>query len=232
MAWTRLSSCKKLWLPHLQQTVRLSSTLKHEGIVVTVTKNPQPKIHERVASPTEIEFGKHFSDHMLLCRWNKEDGWDKPRIEPYRDVPLPLSMNCLHYATTCFEGLKAYHGVDGKIRLFRPMENMLRLSRSAVASSLPEFDKEAFLECIKDLVRLDKDWVPKMDNCSLYIRPTFIGSEPAIGVQASSEALLYCLTGPAGPYFKSGTFNPVSLYADPMFIRAWPGGVGNSKMGG
>lgn len=74
-------------------------TLQHEGIVVTVTKDPKPKIHENVKTPSDIAFGKHFSDHMLLCHWSKEQGWEKPRIQPYQDIPMSLSMSALHYAT-------------------------------------------------------------------------------------------------------------------------------------
>eukprot|EP00731_Ephydatia_muelleri_P007044 Em0003g1292a len=101
-----------------------------------------------------------------------------------------------------------------------------------------EFDGAEFLECIKDLIRLDKDWVPKAKDCSLYLRPTFIGTQPFIGVNASQSALLYCIMCPVGPYFKknkddpSSIFSPVSLYADPKYIRAWPGGVGDTKIGG
>jgi branched-chain amino acid aminotransferase len=173
---------------------------------------------------------------MLLVNWAKVDGWDVPKIVPYGNLSLSPALSALHYSTECFEGLKAFKGVDGKVRLFRPMENMKRLSRSAVAASLPEFDNEGFLECIKDLVRVDREWVPtptdKIKHPSLYIRPTFIGTEPFLGVREPHSALLYCITSPVGPYFTTGTFNPVSLYADPAFIRAWPGGVGESKMGG
>jgi len=217
------------------QVVRCaSSILKQKGITIEVTHtdNPKPKIHEQVDDPAKIEFGKHFSDHMLLINWTKEGGWESPKITPFQNLSLSPGLSALHYATECFEGLKAFHGVDGKIRLFRPMENLKRLTNSAIAASLPEFDKEVFLECIKDLVRVDREWVPKAKDTSLYVRPTFIGTEPTIGVRASEKALLYCITCPVGPYFSTGTFTPISLYADPAFIRAWPGGAGECKMGG
>lgn len=210
---------------------RSLSTLKHEGIEVALTQNPRPK-----SDVKDLKFGSEFSDHMLLCNWTNEKGWDVPKIVPYGNLSLSPALSALHYSTECFEGLKAYKGVDGKVRLFRPMENMKRLSRSAVAASLPAFDNDAFLECIKDLVRIDREWVPApsddIKHPSLYVRPAFIGTEPFLGVREPHSALLYCITCPVGPYFASGTFNPVSLYADPKFIRAWPGGAGETKMGG
>ncbi|XP_064399610.1 branched-chain-amino-acid aminotransferase-like [Halichondria panicea] len=230
---SKLSSLHKI----LQKTVLINgvrsvSGLKNEGIEVTLTKNPMPKIHEQVKSPNDIVFGKNFSDHMLIASWTKEEGWMKPKIVPYGNLSLSPALSALHYSTECFEGLKAFYGVDGKIRLFRPLENMKRMNSSAAAASLPEFDGAEYLECIKDLLRVDKDWVPKMDGCSLYIRPTFIGTEASVGVKPSNSAMLYTICGPAGPYFSGGAFNPVSLYADPKYVRAWPGGVGAFKMGG
>jgi branched-chain amino acid aminotransferase len=215
----------------LLTSLRSVSTFKHEGIEVSLTQDPRPKTRVE-----DLTFGAEYSDHMLSVNWTKIDGWDTPKIVPYGNLSLSPALSALHYSTECFEGMKAFKGVDGRVRLFRPMENMKRLSRSAVAASLPEFDKEGFLECIKDIVRVDSDWVPQptktIKHPSLYIRPTFIGTEPFLGVREPHSALLYCITSPVGPYFKTGTFQPVSLYADPAFIRAWPGGVGESKMGG
>ncbi|XP_007966124.3 branched-chain-amino-acid aminotransferase, cytosolic isoform X4 [Chlorocebus sabaeus] len=131
-----------------------------------------------------------------------------------------------------FEGLKAFRGVDNKIRLFRPNLNMNRMYRSAVRATLPVFDKEELLECIQQLVKLDQEWVPYSTSASLYIRPTFIGTEPSLGVKKPTKALLFVLLSPVGPYFSSGTFNPVSLWADPKYVRAWEGGTGDCKMGG
>ncbi|XP_060758223.1 branched-chain-amino-acid aminotransferase, mitochondrial isoform X2 [Neoarius graeffei] len=132
---------------------------------------------------------------------------------------------------TLFEGMKAFRGVDNQIRLFRPMLNMERMYRSAERCCLPVFDKGELLECIKKLIELDQEWVPYSTDASLYIRPTFIGVEPSLGVSRSSRALLFVIVGPVGPYFATGAFNPVSLLADPRFVRACRGGVGAYKMG-
>uniref|UniRef100_A0A670XSR0 Branched-chain-amino-acid aminotransferase n=1 Tax=Pseudonaja textilis TaxID=8673 RepID=A0A670XSR0_PSETE len=131
-----------------------------------------------------------------------------------------------------FEGMKAYRGVDGKIRLFRPRLNMDRMLRSAARATLPGFDKEELLQCIQKLVEVEKEWVPYSTSASLYIRPTLIGTEPSLGVKKPSRAILYVILSPVGPYFTSGTFNPVSLWADPKYVRAWKGGTGDCKLGG
>ncbi|XP_077871193.1 branched-chain-amino-acid aminotransferase, cytosolic isoform X3 [Ictidomys tridecemlineatus] len=131
-----------------------------------------------------------------------------------------------------FEGLKAFRGVDNKIRLFRPELNMERMCKSAMRATLPVFDKEELLECIQQLVQLDQEWVPYSTSASLYIRPTFIGTEPSLGVKKPTKALLFVILSPVGPYFSSGTFNPVSLWANPKYVRAWKGGTGDCKMGG
>ncbi|XP_066426102.1 branched-chain-amino-acid aminotransferase, cytosolic-like isoform X2 [Molothrus aeneus] len=130
-----------------------------------------------------------------------------------------------------FEGLKAFRGDDDKIRLFRPELNMERMKRSARRVCLPEFDGQELLECIRALVRLEGRWVPRDPQSSLYIRPTFIGTEPTLGVAPPGRALLFVLLCPVGPYF-SGGFGPIRLLADPQHVRAWPGGAGHCKLGG
>nr|XP_033816011.1 branched-chain-amino-acid aminotransferase, mitochondrial isoform X2 [Geotrypetes seraphini] len=169
---------------------------------------------------------------MLTVDWNEERGWGKPHIKPFQNLSLHPASSALHYSVELFEGMKAFRGEDSKIRLFRPMLNMERMLRTALRSSLPSFDKAELLECIRKLVEVDQDWVPHSTDASLYIRPTFIGTEPTLGVHKPGHALLYVITGPVGPYFSTGSFNPVSLFADPRFVRSWLGGVGDCKMGG
>lgn len=135
----------------------------------------------------------------------------------------------LHYPQL-FEGMKAYRGVDGRIRLFRPDMNMKRLLRGAKRAMLPTFDPEEFTECLKRLIKLEQEWIPHSETSSLYVRPTFIGTDPSLGVALSNNAQLFVILCPVGPYFATG-FKPVSLYADPKYVRAWPGGSGDSKLG-
>jgi len=178
----------------------------------------------------QLAFGKVFTDHMLTIDWTKDGGWQAPQIKPFADFQLHPGAKVLHYAQELFEGMKAYRGVDGKIRLFRPMHNMARMNLTASRACLPAFDGHEFLECIRKLVVLDSDWVPHDTSSSLYIRPTMIGMEPTLGVAPADEARLFVLLCPVGPYYSTG-FKPVNLLADPSYVRAWPGGCGYTKMG-
>lgn len=182
--------------------------------------------------PSSLVFGKQFSDHMLTIEWSESGGWEAPRIKPFQNLSLHPASSALHYSIELFEGMKAFRGVDNRIRLFRPMLNMERMHRSADRSCLPLFDKVELLECIRKLVEVDQEWVPYSLDASLYIRPTFIGTEPSLGVSLAKHAMIFVIVGPVGPYFATGSFNPVSLLADPAFVRAWKGGVGAFKMGG
>ncbi|XP_029420819.1 branched-chain-amino-acid aminotransferase, cytosolic isoform X3 [Nannospalax galili] len=201
--------------------------LKAKDLIIT----PATILKEK-PDPSSLVFGTVFTDHMLTVAWSSESGWEKPHIKPFENLSLHPAASALHYAVELFEGLKAFRGVDNKIRLFRPDLNMHRMCRSAVRSTLPVFDQEELLECIQQLVRLDQEWVPHSTSASLYIRPTFIGTEPSLGVKKPTKALLFVILSPVGPYFSSGTFNPVSLWADLKYVRAWEGGTGDCKMGG
>uniref|UniRef100_A0A8C9WA12 Branched-chain-amino-acid aminotransferase n=1 Tax=Scleropages formosus TaxID=113540 RepID=A0A8C9WA12_SCLFO len=195
-------------------------TVEHSG-----TSKPKP-------DPSSLVFGKHFSDHMLTVHWSQQEGWGAPQITPFQNLSLHPASSALHYSIELFEGMKAFRGDDKHVRLFRPMLNMERMHRSAERSCLPLFDKAELLECIRRLVELDQEWVPYSCDASLYIRPTFIGTEPSLGVSRACHALLFVIVGPVGPYFATGSFNPVSLLADPKYVRAWRGGVGEFKIGG
>nr|CAG4643916.1 EOG090X051P [Lepidurus arcticus] len=179
---------------------------------------------------SKLVFGKFYTDHMFEVAWEDKSGWGKPLISPLHNLPLHPGAKVLHYATELFEGMKAYRGVDGRIRLFRPDCNMERLLMTAKRASLPTFNSEEMIRCIKKLIQVDQEWVPHSESSSLYIRPTLIGTEPTLGVATPNSALLYVLLCPVGPYFASG-FKPISLMADPQYVRAWPGGCGDAKMG-
>uniref|UniRef100_A0A8D0DKR2 Branched-chain-amino-acid aminotransferase n=1 Tax=Salvator merianae TaxID=96440 RepID=A0A8D0DKR2_SALMN len=205
----------------------LSTTFKASDLQIELNKHPKPK-----PDPGNLIFGKYFTDHMLTVEWSREKGWGKPHIKPFQNLSLHPASSALHYSVEVFEGMKAFRGPDKRIWLFRPMLNMERMIRSSQRFCLPAFNKSELLECIRQLIRIDQDWVPHSDAASLYIRPIFIGTEPSLGVARSSRALLFVILGPVGPYFATGSFNPISLLADPRFVRAWIGGVGESKAGG
>ncbi|KAF5314092.1 hypothetical protein D9611_006913 [Ephemerocybe angulata] len=176
--------------------------------------------------PSRVE----VTDHMLTIPWNVVSGWGVPKIQPYGPLALDPSCTVLHYAQTIFEGMKAYRHDNGKVTLFRPDMNMKRMNTSAARIALPTFDGEALLEIIKQLIRIDKDWIPKEPGHSLYVRPTLIGTQKAVGVGPPSDALLFVILSPVGPYYPKG-FKPVSLYGTTEYVRATPGGTGAFKLG-
>ncbi|CAE6532050.1 unnamed protein product [Rhizoctonia solani] len=155
---------------------------------------------------------------------NPETGWSVPVIKPY--APLELDPAVSLY----FEGMKAFADPSGRPRLFRPDLNMRRMSTSADRVALPHFDENELLKLIKKLVQHEAQWIPKIQGYSLYIRPTMIGTRPAIGVAASTHACLYVICSPTGPYFPTG-YKPVSLWAEQDAVRSWPGGTGAYKLG-
>lgn len=192
-----------------------------------IVRNTKPGVPPPSAS---LKFGHTFTDHMLTIPWNVVSGWGTPKIEPYGPLLLEPSCTVLHYAQTIFEGMKAYRHDDGKVTLFRPDMNMKRMNTSAARIALPTFNGEALLETIKQLIRLDKDWIPKEPGHSLYVRPTLIGTQKAVGVGPPSDALLFVILSPVGPYYPKG-FKPVSLYGTTEYVRAMPGGTGAYKLG-
>ncbi|XP_021114749.1 branched-chain-amino-acid aminotransferase, cytosolic isoform X4 [Heterocephalus glaber] len=202
-------------------------TFKAKDLIITPSTSFKAK-----PDPNNLVFGTVFTDHMLTVEWSSEFGWEKPHIKPFQNLSLHPASSTLHYAVELFEGLKAYRGHDNKIRLFRPDLNMDRMYRSAVRATLPVFDKEELLQCIQQLVSLDKEWVPYSTAASLYIRPTLIGTEHSLGIKKPSKALLFVILSPVGPYFSSGSFKPVTLWATTQYVRAWQGGTGDCKMGG
>ena len=183
--------------------------------------------------PATLKFGHHFTPHMLTIKWNLSSGWSTPLIHPLQNFSLHPAAKGIHYALQLFEGQKAYRGVDGKVRMFRPEMNMKRMISSAARSFFPTFDSEQLIDCISQLICLDENFVfPASTNTCLYIRPSMLGTEATLGVDASSEGLLYVLLSPVGSYFSAGNSIPaVSLMANPEYVRAWPGGTGDRKLG-
>lgn len=179
----------------------------------------------------DMAFGKYFTDHMLKVPYHRRlGGWQKPEITPMETLNLHPAAKVFHYAVELFEGMKAYRGVDGRIRLFRPDMNMARMNVTAFRSGLPTFDGDQLIKAMSRLIEIDSEWVPHTESASLYIRPTLIGIEPTLGVASSDSALLYTILSPVGSYFKPGA-GGLKLYANPNYTRAWHGGVGDRKVG-
>jgi len=207
-------------------TTASANTFKFDDLKIELSKT-DPNLPK---DTSELKFGHDFTDHMLTIEWSANNGWEKPEIAKLKNLEIHPAAKVLHYSIEIFEGMKAYYGADGKYRLFRPDLNMNRFHKSTLRSALPDFDKGELLKIIKKFVEIEKDWIPKCTSASLYLRPTFIGTEPTLGVSATNKALLYVLASPTGPYFPTG-FKPISLLADPKYVRAFPGGAGNVKVG-
>jgi branched-chain amino acid aminotransferase len=149
-------------------------------------------------------------------------------------ISFLLTIIYFELGLQCFEGLKAYKALtDDSIRLFRPDKNMERLSNSMERLDMPgaDFDPQEMIKCISELVLLDKEWIPYGEGYSLYVRPTCIATHKFLGLAPPDSLLMYVITSPVGPYYKSG-FDPIRLTADTSYVRAWPGGTGNAKVGG
>ncbi|KAG8756849.1 hypothetical protein FRC14_002603 [Serendipita sp. 396] len=185
--------------------------------------------------PADMVFGETKTDHMLIVKYDPDSGWGAPRIQPYQNLELDPASHCLHYSSNLFEGMKAYLGPDGTPLLFRPGLNAARMARSAERLALPVPDPDALVILIKKLVSLERRWIPKAPGYSLYVRPTLIGTRPAMGVVASLHATLFIIVSPTGPFFKqsgaSTGVKPISLYAAHDLVRSWPGGTGAYKLG-
>ncbi|MGE5598957.1 MAG: branched-chain amino acid aminotransferase [Bacteroidota bacterium] len=186
---------------------------------------------KQLVNPADLGFGKYYADRMLTRSYHAGRGWAEARIVPYQALPLDPAARALHYAQEIFEGLKAYAAEDGRILLFRPEENARRMNRSAERMCMPTMPEEDFLACLEALIKAEKRWIPRAAGTSLYIRPTMIGHEAALGVHPSSEYLFYIVLSPVGAYFKEG-FKPIRLYVEDTYVRAAVGGVGEAKTGG
>jgi len=195
-------------------------------ISITTAEQLKPKPDD-----TQLGFGNIFTDHMFNMDYNPDKGWHDARIEPYAPQSLDPSTMFLHYGQGAFEGLKAYRTDSGSIQLFRPMDNFRRLNRSCRLLCMPELDVDAALESLKQLLRLEKDWVPRATETSLYIRPTLIATDPFLGVRASHTYRYFVILSPVGAYYPEG-FNPVKIMVSKDHVRAVRGGVGEAKTPG
>ncbi len=178
----------------------------------------------------ELVFGKTFTDHMFFMEY-KDEKWSDPKIIPYQSFEMDPATAVFHYGQEIFEGMKAFRHPDDTIHLFRPYENAERFNLSADRMSMVKINKDLFVTAIKELIRVDNEWAPRAPGTTLYIRPTMIASEVALGVHPSLEYYFYIILAPVGPYFKEG-FKPTKAYVANANVRAAPGGTGEAKTGG
>lgn len=174
-----------------------------------------------------LPFGKVFSDHMLLATY-ENGNWSRGSIRPYGDISASPAMSSIHYGQSIFEGLKAFKSESNDVLIFRPEQNWERINKSAARLCMPSIPMELFLDGMKQLVDLDRNWVPTDNDCSLYIRPFMFATDPFLGVKPSDSYTFMIITSPVGPYYSK----PLHLKVETEYTRAALGGVGFAKAAG
>lgn len=174
-----------------------------------------------------IVFGRIFTDHMLVADYADGD-WTDVKIVPFQNLSLSPATTALHYGQEIFEGLKAYRGKDGKVYLFRPYENLKRMNRSAHRMAMPEIPEEIFIEGIRRVVEIDKNWIPDSPGCSLYIRPFMIATDEYVGIKVADNYKFIAFCSPVTSYYAE----PIKVKIEPFYVRASEGGTGEAKCAG
>ncbi|GAB1447565.1 MAG: branched-chain amino acid aminotransferase [Bacteroidia bacterium] len=195
------------------------------AISIKINKTTQSRINQ--CDFENIEFGKIFSDHMF--RVDFTDGkWGDPEILPYGPIPMAPSISAIHYGQAIFEGMKAFKSAEGKPLLFRPMDNIKRLNESAVRMGMPEIPEELFMEGLKQLVSLDRDWIPTKEGSALYIRPFMFATDDFVGVRPSNNYSFIIFGCPVNSYYPK----PINVLVEEKFVRASDGMAGFAKAAG
>tara|TARA_R110001592_G_scaffold243783_1_gene504981 strand:+ start:223741 stop:224787 length:1047 start_codon:yes stop_codon:yes gene_type:complete len=190
-----------------------------------ITKTSKSRINE--VDFSNLVFGTQFSDHMLVAEYSNGK-WSEPEIKPFGPMSFTPAMHTLHYGQAIFEGQKAYYMEDGSIGIFRPDANAKRLNHSAKRMFMPEFPEDLFMEGIKALVDIDREWVPKEKDHSLYLRPFMFGSSEFVAARPSEKYIFCILTSPVGPYYAGN----VKVKVEETYTRSATGGVGSTKCAG
>ena len=176
---------------------------------------------------SNIQFGKLYSDHMYIADFY--DGkWHDPRIVPYGNIEITPANQALHYGVSVFEGMKAYKTADGSSVLFRPLDNWRRLNRSADRLCMVNVPEEIFMEGIKELLKIDHEWIPNAPNTAMYVRPFLFAKEEYIGIKVPDSYRFMIITSPVGAYYSK----PVKVKVEMEFARAVKGGTGFAKAAG
>ena len=196
---------------------------------IKIVKTEHPK--QKPQDESKLGFGKIFSDHMFVMDYTAGEGWHDARVVPYGPWEMDPATTVFHYAQEIFEGMKAYRTAEGKIQLFRPDCNANRFNDSADRLGMPPIPPEDFVQAVKALVDVDRDWVPHTDGASLYIRPFIFANDVGLGVHASKHYIFCIIAAPSGAYYAEG-INPVRIYVEDEYIRAAPGLTGFTKCGG
>jgi branched-chain amino acid aminotransferase len=193
------------------------------SIRIDKTTSPRPR-----PAAADLGFGKHFTDHVFFMDWTAGRGWHDPRVAPYAPIALDPAAAALHYGQEMFEGLKAFRMASGDLHLFRLDAHVARMGRGAPRLCMPAPDPELMAAGIREVVRVDRDWVPSEPGTALYIRPTLIATEAFLGVRPSNKYLFFVILSPVGSYYGGG-MRPVKIWIERGQTRAAPGGLGGVK---
>lgn len=174
-----------------------------------------------------IPFGREFADHCFIADYENGE-WGNFRIQPYGKMMFTPAMLALHYGQTIFEGMKAYRNDNNEVMMFRPMDNFARLNRSAKRMCMPTIPESLMMDALKELINIDKEWVPQRKDSSLYIRPFMFATDEFIGVKPSEKYRCIMFTCPVGPYYST----PLKVMVESHYTRAPKGGTGSAKNGG
>lgn len=178
-----------------------------------------------------LGFGYVPTDYNVRCYY-RDGKWGEIEISSSETIEMHIAATCLHYGQEIFEGLKAFRGKDGKVRVFRPMENCRRIQDSARGIMMEPITDEKFMEMVEMAVKLNERFIPPYGSgASLYIRPVEVGMTARVGVKPADEYCFIILVTPVGPYFKSG-FKPTNICIMREFDRVAPRGTGRWKVGG
>jgi branched-chain amino acid aminotransferase len=201
----------------------MSSPLPQFAVNLAPARKPRPK-------DADLVFGRTFTDHMVIVDYESDRGWFDPRVVPYGPLTLDPAAAVLHYGQELFDGLKAFRGAGGEVRVFRLDRHAKRLHDGAPRLCMPSIDEGLMRESVLALVRADRDWVPTSPGTSLYVRPALVATEPFLGVRPSKRYLYFVIASPVSGY-GGEVFSPARIWVEDKYVRAAVGGLGNVKSG-
>ncbi len=207
------------------EIIDMPTSSTENSVQIKVSKIDKSRIEE--VDFNNIPFGKIFSDHMFVVDY-KDGQWNDPEIRPFGNLSLSPAISALHYGQAIFEGLKAYKDGSGNVSVFRPLDNHTRFNSSAKRMCMPTLPEGLFMDALNQLLTLDREWVPPVDGCALYIRPVMFATTAEIKVKTSEEFKFAIMTCPVGPYYPK----PVRVVIETHFARAMEGGIGYAKAAG
>jgi branched-chain amino acid aminotransferase len=199
---------------------------------LSISPHPAPLAAEkRKALLADPGFGRVFTDHMVTVQYSEDRGWHDAKIGPLQPLNLHPATMVLHYGQEIFEGMKAYRLADGGAALFRPDANARRFRHSAERMAMPLLPEPLFVDSVRELVKIDREWIPSGEGAALYLRPFMIATGVALGMKPSPDYLFSVIATPVGNYFSGGP-RAVKIWVSDNFTRAAPGGTGDAKCGG